>query len=458
MGIAAAGAAVFTLVVTVTSSIRFAYANASLHAAVEAVAAVIAIVAAQLIYGRFRQSLQVRDLLLTAALTVFAVANLFFSAIPAVVDHEPGPFATWAPACGRLLGTALMALAAVVPNRTLHRPMRDARELLAACLLLLGAIVATVAIVGDALPRAIPPDLSPESAGRPRIVGNPIVLGVELSVMLLFAVAAVGFGRLAERTGDEFMRWLAIASTLGAFSRLNFFLFPSLYSAFFYTGDVLRLAFFLALAVGGALEMRRTREQLATAAVLEERERIARDIHDGVAQDLAFILQHGRRLGEQTGAPPGIRNLVIAAERALDECRHAIAALARASDEPLHEALTLTALETAGREGAMVETDLDQQITVPAATQQALLRVLREAITNAIRHGGAKRIKVELSAQPELRLVVRDDGSGFDVEAAVSSPGRLGLRSMEARIRAVSGELTIESEPGHGTRVLVRLP
>ena len=322
----------------------------------------------------------------------------------------------------------------------------------------LAGVGVAAALAGDALGVAIPAQLSPESSGSPRLVGSPAVLATEAAVMLLFAVAAFGYAKLAERTGDELARWLAIAGTLGAFSRLNYVLFPSLYSPYFYTGDVLRLGFFLSLAVAGALEMRRLRRVLATAAVLGERERIAREIHDGVAQDVAFILQHGRRLAGKPGAEAGLGALVTAAERALDECRHAIAALTRPGDESFVDALTLTAVETAAREGRIVETDIDPEVRVPADTQEALLRVTREAIINAIRHGEAEKIKVRLYLDPTVRLLVSDDGCGFDVERAAASRGRLGLRSMEARIRAVGGELTVDSQPGRGTRIHASLP
>jgi signal transduction histidine kinase len=289
-------------------------------------------------------------------------------------------------------------------------------------------------------------------------VDDAFVLATELVTLVLFAVAAVGYARAAEARNDVFALWLAIAATLAAAARLNSLLFPSLYTSYVYTSDALRLGFLIAVAIGGALEMRRVRFALASAAVLDERQRIARDIHDGVAQDLAFILQHGRRLLGQPGTPQGLTALVTAAERALDECRHAIASLTRSGDEPLVEALTLTAVETAGREGVLVETHIQDDAVVPAATQEALLRVTREAIINAVRHGHAGRVKVGLRCDPDLRLEVVDDGSGFDVQAAMSAPGRMGLRSMQTRIRAIGGELVIESEPGRGTRVEVSLP
>jgi signal transduction histidine kinase len=456
--VTAAAAALFTLTVSIGSVVSFAYRNVPLHVAVETAAALISLAAAQLAWGRFRQSLKRRDLLLAGSLAVFAAANLLFSAIPAIADSDPGSFATWAPVSGRLLGAALLAASAVVTDQVLRQPMRDARRLLGALVVVLAVLSLVVAVGGDELPKAVPADLSPVGGSKPRVVGNPVVLGSELLSMALFAVAAVGYARVADTRHDGFALWLAVAATLGAFSRLNFFLFPSLYSSYFYTGDVLRLALFVAIAIGGLIELRRLRGVLASAAVLDERQRIAREIHDGVAQDLAFILQQGRRLAAEPGAPTRLPALVTAAERALDECRHAIAALARSGDEPLAEALTLTAVETAGREGAEIETRIDGDVEVTGVIQEALLRVTREAIINAVRHGRAGTVRVELRGGSLLQLTVTDDGTGFDVASAMSAPGRMGLRGMQARIRGVGGELDIQSRPGQGTRVVVTLP
>ncbi|MDP9293903.1 MAG: histidine kinase, partial [Actinomycetota bacterium] len=322
---AATAAAVFTLLVSVTSVVEFAYRSPALHVATETAAALISLVAAQLIYSRFRTGLQLSDLCLAAALFVFAVSNLCFSAIPAIAHSRPGHFQTWVPVAGRLLGAALIAAAPFIQPRPVHRPRSAAMRTLVACLVVLATIVVAVALAGDRLPEAIEPGLSPAGSNHPRIVGNATVLGVQFITMLLFSAAAVGYTRRATRTADELDRWLAIATTLGAFASLNYFLFPSLYSEWFYAGDVLRLAFYLALLVGGALELRRTREALATAAVFEERQRIARDLHDGVAQDLAFIVQHGRYLARQDVGARRIQPLVTAAQAALDESRHAIA-------------------------------------------------------------------------------------------------------------------------------------
>ena len=174
--------------------------------------------------------------------------------------------------------------------------------------------------------------------------------------MALFAVAAVGFLRSHERTRDPLMFWFAIGATLAAFARLNYFLFPSQYSEYFYTGDVLRLGFFVALLIGGALEIRVAQRDLEHAAVINERRRLAREIHDGMAQDLAFIVQQASALAGRDGASPTMADIETAARRALAESRSAIAALVRPTGEPLDMALKRVAEEAAARWDAAVET------------------------------------------------------------------------------------------------------
>ena len=451
---ATAGLAV-TLLTSGTSLIAFAYASIPLHVAMETVAAMASLVTAQLAYGRFRRSLELRDLLLVLALATFAAANLLFSAVPAVFDSDPGPFATWAPVGGTLVAVALLAGAAFAPERTLRRPDLAARRGLAASAAALAAIAAGVVVAGDALPVAVEAGTAPTAAAAPRIPTDPVVLATQVLAMLLFAAAAAGFAARAARTGDVLARWLAVGAILGAFARLNYAIFPSIYTHWFYAGDVLRLGCFVAIFVGAVLETRRLQAQVAAAAVIGERQRIARDLHDGVAQDLAFITQQLRRLDDTT---PAMERLVHAAERALDESRHAVSALTSAADRPLGDMLAAGAREAGEREGSIVETDVPADVAVPAWTQEDLLRVVREAVINAARHGAARHIRVELREIPQLCLEITDDGRGFDPDAARSASGRLGLVSMRKRVEAIGGHLTITSEIGKGTRVRVTLP
>jgi len=457
VAVAATASLIVTALTSGTSLVRFAYASVPLHVAVEVVAAMASVMAAQLAYGRFRRTLELHDVLLLAALFSFAAVNLLFGAIPAVFDTQPGRFATWAPVGGALVSTALLAAAAFTPARMLHRPGLAARRALWAAAGGLALVAAAVVMARDALPVAVAPELTPGHADGPRIATDPAVLATQLLSMLLFAAAAAGFAGRDARTDDPLARWLAVAATFGAFARLNYSLFPSLYTQWFYTGDVLRLSCFVAIFCGAVQQTRRLQQELAATAVVDERQRIARDLHDGVAQDLAFIVQQLRHLADREPTTSTER-LVRAAERALDESRHAVAALAPAPDRPLAEVLAATAREAGEREGSVVVTRLPDQIVVPPRVAVELLRVVREAVINAARHGRAQRILVAMREQPHLCLEVTDDGDGFDVPAAQAAHGRLGLAGMDERVKAIGGELTVASKPGQGTQIRVALP
>ena len=458
LALVVAGALLCTLLVSVTSVVRFAYRSPSLHVAVETAAALISLLAAQLMYWRFRRSLDRRDLLLTAALVLFAGTNLLFSAVPAMANLGANPFTTWAPAVGRVVASALFAAGAFMAPKPVRCPARAARRVLGHCAMTLAIIGVVIGLAGSDLPAAIPPDLSPLASSRPRIVGDPGVLIVQLVIMGLFAAAAVGFARSAEDTRDPLILWFAIGATLAAFARLNYFVFPSLYSNFFYTGDVLRLGFFVALLVGGTREIRVAGRALGQAAVLEERRRIAREIHDGMAQDLAFIAQQAGALASRDGAPPALADIETAARRALDESRGAIAALVRPTDEPLADALGRVATEAAGRLGATVETRATPGVELSVPAREAVLRIVGEAVTNAARHGLARGIHVQLADRPNLQVRVVDDGVGFDPNSIPQGTGRHGIVSMRERAEQIGARLRVESRLGQGTQIVVDLP
>jgi signal transduction histidine kinase len=263
----------------------------------------------------------------------------------------------------------------------------------------------------------------------------------------------VRFAARDAHSDDLLARWLAVGATLGAFARLNYALFPSLYTQWFYAGDVLRLSCFLAIFLGAVLETRRLQGALSAAAVVGERRRIARDLHDGVAQDLAFIVQQLRDAVDRDRTPPPER-LLHAAERALDGSRQAMSALTPVPDRPFADAIAATAREAGEREGSVVETDMPAEIVVTPHVYAELLRVVREAVINAARHGRARHIRIAMWERSGVYLEIADDGRGFDVAAS----SRFGLTSMRERVAAIGGELSVVSEPGHGTRVEVTVP
>jgi signal transduction histidine kinase len=195
------------------------------------------------------------------------------------------------------------------------------------------------------------------------------------------------------------------------------------------------------------------------AAVERERRRIARDIHDSLAQDLAFIAARVRALERDPTASVRLDHLAIAATRALEHSRTTISTLTRPLDEPLDAALARNATEVAARHGGHAKLRLQAGVVVPPATRESLVMILREAVANAMRHGHAGSVDVSLSQQSWLRLRVTDDGRGFDAAArAARRDAGFGLQSMEERAQALGGGLVVRSAPGAGTTIEVALP
>jgi signal transduction histidine kinase len=459
MTLATAGAAaVATLLVSVIPDVHLAYRSPAGHVAIETAAGLIALLVAYLVLGRFLGTGEPRDLALTAALATLGLTNLLFAAIPLAASSGVHRFSTWAPVAGRLLGAFLFAVAAFIRRPPVARPRQAVVPAMLACAAALAAIALVFAVAAPHLPFGINPGLSPTSPDRPRIVGNPGVLIVQIVTMLMYAFAAVGFVRARERTGDELLDWFAGGSVLAAFSSFNYFLFPSLYSNWVYMGDFLRLGFYLVLLVGAARQIAAYQRRMADTVALEERRRLARELHDGLAQELAFISTQSRWLAQSAPPDPSrLEQLAQAAARALDESRSAIAALTRPLDEPLEVAVAQAAEEVADRVGVKVRLDLEAGVDVTPTTRAALLRIVREAVTNTARHAKASEVTVSLVTDGAIHLRISDNGVGFDT----SEEGRgwgFGLTSMRERAQAIGGQLEVRSTMGQGTEIQVVIP
>ena len=421
--------------------------------------AIVAIVAALLLHGRFSQSHARNDLVLFYAFATFAVSNFVFSALPAAFARSyPDGFASWAPAAASVVAAGLLCVAARTDNTRVPATTRRSLDRLAAAAIALVVVTASVCLSTFGTVSGTNARFSPGEWNFAVLEGHP-ELGLQALVSLLFFAAGVLFTRRAEETRDELLKWLAAGCIVGGFARLNYFFFPTLYSNWIYTGDVLRLAFYLLLFVGAAREISTYQRRATQAAVLEERRRMARDLHDGLTQELAYISAQTKRLAALTSEIAGdqvhVDHLVSAAERALDESRRAIAALTKPIDQPLYVALTSEAKEVASRVGIEVDLDLDQTIEVDGTTRETLLRIVREAVTNAGRHGEAGHIFIRLSNGAGLHLEVKDDGKGF---IPVDDGSGFGLHSMRERATALGGEFRLASSPGNGTEIQVVLP
>ena len=453
-----AGGALATFLTGVLPTVPFAYRAPAAHVALETAAGVVAFIAALLVFGRFRQRGRLDDLMLVAALGSLSVSNLVFSAIPSATAGSGGAFTTWAPMIGRSIGALLFAIAALVRSVPVRRPTTSAAVVVGTLIVVLASVGASVAAAGMSLPAGIDPEHSRQLASFVYLVTHPVVSGAQYLTMSLYVVAAVGFTARAQSGHDEFHSWLALGASFAAISKLNYALFPSLYTDWVYTGDIFRLCFYVVLLIGATRVIATHWRDFAQIAVLEERTRLARDLHDGLAQELAYITRRARRMTR--GADDGdVAQIAAAAQRALVDSRLAIAALTRPIDDPLEVAIAQSVEDTAARVGANVDVNLEPGIQASPETREALVRIATEAVWNAARHASGGRIEVELTENPRVRLVVRDNGPGFDPDAVVQTTGSgFGLISMQDRAKALGADFRITSRRGEGTEVEVVLP
>jgi signal transduction histidine kinase len=447
LGLAALSAAV-TVLGAVGPVSRLDYRNTAAQAAFETAAALIAILAASLLLGRVRRTRTRSDLLLAAGLAVLAFTNLAFGAVATALGNGADDWIVWAQALCTLAGAAAMAQAGRAARQPPVRTAPGGMVLAGGCAAasaLIGAAALGLAAVVD--PR-VHVDVPPEDVAL--LDAHPLLLASQFLTAALFALAAAGALRGLRRRSDELVGWVAAGATLAAGARLCYALIPSSTTGWLATGDILRFGFYALLLVGGAREIASYQRRLVSAAVSEERRRIARDVHDGLAQDLAFISSRTRAL--EAGDVAAVRE---AAARAMDESRALLAALSDDGPPPA-VALERAARQAAALAGIELRSTVDPALELPPATTECLRRIAVESIRNAARHGRAELVRLSLGATDgAVRLLVSDDGDGFDLEHG--GENGFGLTSMRERAEAAGGSLRVRSRAGEGTTVEVRV-
>lgn len=435
----------------------FGYHSTELHLVLNSVDACVALLLTYLLIGRFRRTGRLQDLLLAEGLLLLGVAGLGSALFAGVLDDAGRQsVGAWLPLSLRVTAAVLVCLSAAVGTHT-ARPGWVRASLAGPAAVVLVAVV-IVWLFRDWLPVATS-ETAPASAQDPVITGHPLLLVAQAIGAGCFLIASISFTVQAVRRPDEVLRWLGPACALAGFARVNYVLFPSLYSGWLYTGDLLRLGCYLCLLIGATREISRYWAAYAQFAVIEDRRRLARELHDGVVQEITMIKMEARATTPATAIPgsddDSVRAIVDACDRALNEARAAVEVLGRDPDEPLGYALHRTAREVADRHGGHVLVDLDDAVEAEPAQHHELARITREAVGNALRHGRARCVWVTLETTPRgRRLTVRDDGCGFDPAAAPRATG-YGLTSMKERAQRLPGSLEIRSAPGEGTSVVV---
>lgn len=220
----------------------------------------------------------------------------------------------------------------------------------------------------------------------------------------------------------------------------------------------------LADQIAVAVQNARLYAQAQELAVLEERNRLARELHDSVSQALYGIALGTRTARVMLDRDPSLvadplEYVLSLAEAGLTEMRALIFELRPEAlrNEGLIAALTKQAASLHARHGILVETELCVEPEIAIEIKEALYQIAREAMHNIVKHARATRVMLTLECGLNaMKLDLRDDGIGFDING--SFPGHLGLHSMRERATRLRGTYTIESTPGFGTHIAVTIP
>ena len=268
----------------------------------------------------------------------------------------------------------------------------------------------------------------------------------------LFLVAFARVSSRAKAQSDEFLSWIAVGCIFAMFAMISYGLLPAGGAESLRCGDLLRAAAVCVWAVGAIAEIRSYWSTVAESARLEARRSAALDLHDGLAQELALLSAYTYSPASERASPEWQEQFKITAERALSEARRAIAVLANVDPLSLNGDTGLTAQATSAS-----DVDVRVEVDAEAIESESIVRIVREAVTNAVRHGGARHIEIRFGTGGGSTLRISDDGKGFDVVKAAKT-GRFGLVSMQERAKEVGGYLQVHSAPGQGTTVEVMWP
>jgi signal transduction histidine kinase len=364
------------------------------------------------------------DLLLSTGFLVASVSTTAFSIVPALNGQPIHRPEAWAAVVGRIFSWVLIATAPFIRGRSGSLSWFAVRS------------------TGTDLP---PVDPDAETPG--------LLTGSLAALALLNLLALVGFGKRFYERREDLDRWLALGATLMLFASLHYIFTPVVATNSVSRADFLRLLAYGLLLVGA---WRAISFAVFGRAVAEERARVARDIHDGLAQYLFAVSTHATML--EHGAPPQetIGKLQEAANAAQQEARFAILALSSAAGNAPFDAALRRYVDFLTADGRLeVELEIDTTVRLAPDEQIEVFRIVQEGLANVRKHANARRAEVVIGIRDGDRFVsVRDDGEGFDGEATAAGQG---LKNIRARTQTIDGGFTLTSRPGLGTALEVVL-
>lgn len=234
-----------------------------------------------------------------------------------------------------------------------------------------------------------------------------------------------------------------------------------------FSADDQQLVEMFAVHAGIAIQNARLHQQVQQLAIVDERLRISRDLHDGIIQNIYAVSLTLEDVLELLSDNPAEATATL--DRAIErlhttirDIRAFITGLAAGQDVSLADAIRQVASELARDPGMELELRLDDAVEIdgrlPPDQTHEVLQIVREGLSNAFRHSGARHTRLAVEARDEdLVLSIEDDGQGFD-PADRPRPGHLGLANLRDRATAAGGQLELASEAEKGTRIIFRVP
>jgi signal transduction histidine kinase len=435
---------------------RWGFHHLSFRVAIDTAAGIGAFAAAWLMRVRYKQTQSLQSWLLFAGLGCYAFTALFTFLVPAITQGRAIDTAG-ALVFGRLLAGALLVGAAFADIGPMRKPPSVAASIEAVIGLSIACAMGGLALA-DRLPHLFV--AGGDSSATTLDHASAFFIGASAATVVLYLLCGACLWTRAAAANDSTVGWLAIGAALVGISRLDALLLASVSTSWVSVGDGVRLAATAAFVAASTAEFDRFEKRLTDAVTADERRRLARELHDGVAQDLAFVVSHASALARRNGDHEVMRDIAHAAERAMSDSRRAIHLLNRPRSRALSPVLAERCYDLSARYGLELDfAMLGGDVHATPEVEHAVLRIVSEAVTNAAKHSQATTVSIDLeSTGAGFFVAVRDDGRGFDTAARPTRRrlGGFGLVSMAERARALGGELDVASNvDGGGTTVKV---
>jgi signal transduction histidine kinase len=439
IGLLGAALALFVANPSLRNTYALPHVRLVLDTAVMLAAAIVALLAGI----RFSVDGRRLDLLLCGGFSAVAAATLAFEIAPVLGGQPLHRTEAWAGIGGRLFAALLIAAAPFSKRRT-SAPGRALGEMLFA----VGIVLGLSWVIAHQAGVMLPPISNHTGSDQPLLL-----MGSLAAQALLSLAAMVGFGLRFRSRRNDLDRWLCLGATLALFAELHYVFTPLLSSRFVSQGDFLRLLSYGVLLVG---VWRAIRFAEFGRAVAEERARVAREIHDGLAQYLFAVSTHASML--ENGADPAktLVQLKEAAAAAQQEARFAVLALSSAGGSAPFDSALRRYVDFLTADGHLaVDLEIQDGIRLAPDEQIEVFRIVQEGLANARKHAQAGHAEVRIEERAGERFVtVVDNGEGFDEQQI--APGQ-GLKNMRARAATIGGGFRIVSTPGRGTALEVVL-